>query len=271
MIPAVTLRTSAFFIDDERDFISDLIEFLPNTHEIEIFTDPLEAIDELARRPKICAEQVKQDTATGPSVLIVDHCMMPIDGIEFCNRTKDHRAKRIMLTSRFSKDEAIDALNQKIIDAYLFKWDVNISEKLAATIARCTRDFFIDLSKDMPDYKSSSNPLLNPSFTAFFDDFCRRHNVVEHFYFHDFHCLRLLTDEGTERFVTIYNDDQFEDLINSEQALSADAHTLDLLNKRLSAPCLRNINSPQMPDGAQWNSLLVPLLPIGNGLFVAVN
>src|SRR5690606_11792283 len=97
MIPAVMVKTCIFFIDDKDDFIRELIGFLPKSHNMEIFTNPLDALTELAKRPEPYIDETglvfqPPNMDAVPSVMIVDQRMTPIDGIELCKRARGHRA-----------------------------------------------------------------------------------------------------------------------------------------------------------------------------------
>jgi CheY-like chemotaxis protein len=119
MIPALTAKTTALFVDDEDSLLKDLCDLLPKTHFFKTFNNPLSALEHLKfyQHPSFPhQESLLEDFQSTQfndliSVMVVDHCMSPINGIELCQQLKMPSPKRIMLTAQATKDTAIKALN----------------------------------------------------------------------------------------------------------------------------------------------------------------
>ena len=141
MIPAISAKTIAFLVDDETSILRDLCDFLPKTHFFKAYTNPEEALENirLHTHPYFSSqESLLPDFKSVPfdkvvSVIVVDHRMKPIDGVEFCQQLGSWPSKRIMLTSYDNKDLAVKAFNEKLIDAFLVKSDDNILNILSST------------------------------------------------------------------------------------------------------------------------------------------
>lgn len=280
MIPAIQAKTTALFIDDDDEqFLADLNDLLPKTHFFKTFTNPLEALEatKLHTQPYFSnQESLLNDFKSVPfgsvvSVIIVDHRMKPIDGIELCQRIKNVPSKRIMLTSYKDNDLAVKALNNKLIDAFLLKTEDNILNLLSSTIKKCTIEFFKDLSAGINGFKTKYNPLANNDFCRFFFNFCMDNNIQSHCCCHDFHNIILKDNDDKEIYMTIYDDEYLDDLLASEQAKSAKSHIIDRILSRQAAPCFKDSNTALIPDGLTWEDFMVPLTPITRNLLVAVN
>src|SRR3712207_3675199 len=102
------------------------------------------------------------------AVLLADHRMPGMTGIEFLERAMDlvPRARRALLTAYADTDAAIAAINDVDVDAYLLKpWDPP-EEKLYPTV-----DAMLKAWKDSPDPAVEEVKLVGhrwsaPSFTA---------------------------------------------------------------------------------------------------------
>jgi CheY-like chemotaxis protein len=279
MIPALTAKTTALFIDDDASLLRDLCDFLPKTHFFKTFTNPLEALEHIKLQTQPCfsrQESLLHDFKSAQfdtmvSVIIVDHRMTPIDGIEFCQKIESIPSKRIMLTSHATKDLAIRAFNSKLIDAFLLKTEDNILDMISSIIQKCTIDFFKDISAGINGFKSKYNPLVNEDFSKFFFDFCISKKVQSHCCFHDFHNIVLKDNHGKEIYMTIYDDDHLGDMLVSEQAKSAKPHIIDLILSKRAAPCFKDTNTALIPDGLMWENFMVPLIHVTQNLFLATN
>lgn len=279
MIPAIKAKTTAFLVDDKREFLNDLKDMLPDTHFFTSFTNPLDALEKikLQSQPGFTrqASLLKDFKATEfekiVSVIIVDHRMKPINGYELCQQIGSASPKRIMLTSHASKDLAVKAFNNKLIDAFLLKTEDNILELLSSTIEKCTLDYFNDVSIGINGFKTKNNPLIDPDFTKFFNSFCAEHKIESHCCFHNFYNILLRDQSGKETYMSIYDADHLDDLLDSEQAKSVNQNVLNLILTRQAAPCFKDTESAFIPDGDIWNQFMVPLKTVAENLFIAIN
>jgi len=232
MIPAIHAKTTALFIDDKREFLDDLNDLLPKTHFFKFITNPLDALEEAKAHSQRCTDatslhefgSINFDDAL--SVIVVDHRMKPINGIEFCRRLGPTAAKRIMLTSHATKDLAVKAFNDKLIDAFFLKTEDDILTQLSSAMHKCTVDFFKDMSTNIDGFKNRHNPLANEILARFFFNFCQEKMIQSHSCFHDFYNIVLRDEHGKETFMTIYDDGYLDDLLASEQAKSSYAQML---------------------------------------------
>jgi DNA-binding NtrC family response regulator len=100
-------------VDDEVHVCSALRRSLSREgYQIESFTNPLEALDRMKAQPF--------------DLVISDHLMPEMTGLEFLKRVRDRHpeAIRIILTGHADMQTAIDAINQGEIYRFLTKpWD----------------------------------------------------------------------------------------------------------------------------------------------------
>jgi CheY-like chemotaxis protein len=278
MIPALSAKTTTLFVDDDASLLRDFCDFLPHSHFFKTFTNPLDALEIIQPQIRLgCSnlESLWRDFLSNKfsemvSVIVVDHRMEPIDGIEFCKRLGSAPVKRIMLTSHATKDVAIKAFNNNLIDAFLLKTDSDIFNTLSATMEKCTIDFFKDASAGIEGFRRKQNPLSDEDLSKFFFDFCETKNIVSYCCFHDFNNIFLTDNKNNKIFLTIYDNEHVDDLLSSEQAKSAKHQVIDAILKKQSAPCFKNTSSPLIPDGTAWESFMVPLKLVSDDLFIAI-
>lgn len=277
MIPAIHAKTTALFIDDKKEFLDDLNDLLPKSHFFKLVTHPLEALEQVKEHSQHRIDATLLDDFGSArfdnilSVIVVDHRMKPIDGIEFCRRLGPTAAKRIMLTSHATKDLAIKAFNDKLIDAFFLKTEEDILAKLSSAMHTCTVDFFKDISANIDGFRNRYNPLANEEFAKFFVNFCQDNKIQSYRCFHDFYNIVLMDEHGKETYMTIYDNEYVDDLLASRQAKSAQQKLIDRIISKQAAPCFKDIHSALVPDGNTWEDSMVPLKCLSSNLAVAIS
>jgi DNA-binding NtrC family response regulator len=122
MIPPSSRRI--LLVDDEANVCRALRRSLSREgYQIETFTDAVEALDRMK--------------AVGFDVVISDHLMPEMTGLDFLKRVRDRfpDAVRIILTGHADMQTAIDAINQGEIYRFLTKpWD-DLELKVCLTLA----------------------------------------------------------------------------------------------------------------------------------------
>lgn len=122
MIPASARRI--LLVDDEANVCSALRRSLSREgYQIETCTNPVEALEKMK--------------ATPFDLVISDHLMPEMTGLDFLKRVRDRfpEAVRIILTGHADMQTAIDAINQGEIYRFLTKpWD-DLELKVCLTLA----------------------------------------------------------------------------------------------------------------------------------------
>jgi CheY-like chemotaxis protein len=282
MFPAFRAKTSAIFVDDEREFLDDICDFLPDTHNFIKSLDPISSIETIQhnlskyknfpfnKMNNLWCEFNGFQFDNIISVAVIDYQMSPISGIELCRQIKAPFIKKIMLTSYAKEKIAIDALNNKIIDAFLLKTDANIENSLAKTMEDCTKQFFCELSSWIKNYQNSQNPLLSNKVDEHLSKFLEENKIVQYCCFHDFNTIWFRSHDGKERYLTIYSEDTLEELLATDQSICASRKIIDDISQKKAAPCFPYRGTPLTPDGKTWASFMRPLLKIDNHLYSTI-
>ena len=116
------------------------------------------------------------------SIAVVDYYMPSMNGLELCNQIQRPEVRKILLTGVFDTSEAIGALNDDIITAYLNKNDADLSEKINALISKQQQAYFGEINRrfyasgaDIPDFLSDS------AFIRYFSEIYEKHDICEYY------------------------------------------------------------------------------------------
>jgi CheY-like chemotaxis protein len=283
MFPAFRAKTSAIFVDDEREFLDDICDFLPDTHNFIKNQDPRAALEIIQNNitlhknfPFKTLDSLWREFKGFPfgdliSVAVIDYQMSPMDGIQLCRLIKSPFIKKIMLTSHAKEKLAIDALNNKIIDAFLLKTDENIENILAKTMGDLTKQFFCELSGWIKHYQNDNNPLLSNQSDEFLSRFLEEKAIAQYCCFHDFNTIWFKTHDNKDHFLTIYSNDTLEELLSTDQSQYAPREMITDISQKKAAPCFPYRSTTLIPDGKDWASFMRPLLKIDNNLYSAIS
>lgn len=283
MFPAFRAKTSAILVDDEGDFLNDICDFLPATHNLIKYQNPKSALEVINNNHTQYKNFPLKNLATiwGNfksfnfeellSVAIVDHRMAPIDGIDLCKSIKTPFIKRIMLTSHATEKLAINAFNNKIIDAFILKTEPNLVDVLVKAMEDCTKEFFYELSNWIKGYNDLHNPLLSDKSDKFLSKIFIDKSICKYCCIHDFNTIWLKSNDNKEYFLTIYSDETLDELLSTEQSQYAPLNILNDISNKKAAPCFPFNNTPLMPNGKYWASYMKPLIPIDLHLYGAIS
>jgi CheY-like chemotaxis protein len=147
------------------------------------------------------------------SVVVIDYCMPSMNGLELCTKIHRPETKKILLTGVFDTNDAISALNDGIISAYLNKNDADLSEKLNSIIEKQQHAYFAEINRrfytsgaDIPDFLSDS------AFKAYFSELVDTHDICEYY---------LTTDPYGFLMIGEHKNNYYRLLVYSEEEMRA--------------------------------------------------
>ena len=117
------------------------------------------------------------------AILVVDYEMPDINGIEFCEKLKERKIFRIMLTAEADKDTAIKAFNNGLIDKFILKTNEDFYSEITLAIQELTQRHFKKLSGSIiNEHTSSIGELLsNKSYLQLFAEVVSKVKPVEYY------------------------------------------------------------------------------------------
>lgn len=116
------------------------------------------------------------------AILVVDYEMPEINGLEFCQKLKDRKIFRIMLTAEADKDTAINAFNSGLIDKFILKTHKDLYSEITLAVQELTERYFKDASNSIINGQSSIGALFsNESYHQLFAKVVSEVQPVEYY------------------------------------------------------------------------------------------
>lgn len=148
------------------------------------------------------------------AVVVVDYEMMNETGLDVCKCIKDPNIKKIMLTNKASYKIGIDAMNHKVIDAFIEKGDIFTS--LIDTIKSFEVEYFYDIAKKM---QYASGFMNEPFIANLIDIYIKEKKPKEYYLFNNNKSFLFLDEYATPSGVFIESETTIK---NIEETLRQD-------------------------------------------------
>ncbi|WP_162925652.1 response regulator [Isoalcanivorax indicus] len=132
------------------------------------------------------------------SVVVVDYDMPEMNGVQFCERLRGTRIKKILLTGVADEKIAVRAFNEGIIDQFMLKNDPHITQRINSTIQDLQRRYFQEVSMMIQNTLALEPPdfIYDPAFIEYFFTLTSSRNIVEYYYVEDPHGFLLVSMQG---------------------------------------------------------------------------
>lgn len=202
-IPCVYYPTIVVMLDDNMSFIENIRMTINDYENILLFNSPSVAMDFIESSASMPAcldvmESIDQDEIDFDnvlsvdytklanfsnfqnqlSVLVVDYSMPEINGVEFFERIKSYKSKKIMLTGEADTTIALDAFNNGLIDRFMTKDGSNINVLLNNFICDFKKEYF--LKSDINLFVSSFNDIKdNFDYITIFNSWASSNNIIK--------------------------------------------------------------------------------------------
>lgn len=280
-LPAFLHQTKTLLIDDDYGFIKRLSKCFPFKDYCILVSEPEKIIDKLGSKilysplenkaeafvPKCITDvatiRTHKSRENQISVIASDYTMEPYDGIQVCSAVKSPYVQKIMMTSYGTFDLAIEGRRNGIIDRFASKVEDNWIEIIEREISEATIDYFVSLSEEISGYKEEGNPLFDPVFIKYFDNFVEKYNIVEYYTVCFWGNFIMFNDKGQRRDLVLKSRADIRDgFIDSYYADLASPEIINKIKKFEEIPCHQNADGrPLAVD--EWEKHMVPIDYIG--------
>ncbi len=219
-------------------------------------------------------EQIRNDNRFYEvSCACFDHKMPVMTGLEAIELLKNRRYKTAMLTGQMPPDDAIENLNEKIIDVYVSKHQPQAIKRIAELIERARQVYF----KNGLDYIVSKNGrlskvLFDKNFNAFYDKFSEDNDYCESYMIDDFCSLALFDKYMKATILAVLHDEEFDAYYETASMADQkpDKDILNLIKERKAFPFFYGHDIANIEPKA-WGSYLVPANKVeGSEIFYSV-
>jgi DNA-binding NarL/FixJ family response regulator len=148
VLPLFSHPLTVALIDDDSLFLEAMTALLKENYPLKMFNNPINAVDFFYNYTSLLSslKLIREDTEE-IGVIIIDHNMPGMNGIEVCRKLKLLPIKKILLTGEGSDKFAIDALSEGVIDCFLRKDSLSLPE-----------DINLNLKLLIQEYLSSQEP-----------------------------------------------------------------------------------------------------------------
>lgn len=200
------------------------------------------------------------------SVVIVDYDMPEMSGLDFCDRIRNPRIKKILLTGVADEKIAVQAFNDGTIDRFLMKSDPDIHRKIHHAIAQSQRRYFSEISSVIENMLRLESPkfLYADAFIDYFFSLQMLYSFVEYYYVEDPRGFLLVSNDGTLRRLMVMNDAELEQTLFRLKALNTPASVLRTVASGASLPWLWTTPDEMAPDEPfYWQDYLYPATRVG--------
>ncbi|TAK74270.1 MAG: response regulator [Gammaproteobacteria bacterium] len=192
-----------------------------------------------------------------PSVIIVDHDMPGMKGIELCRELIDSPIKKIMLTGVTDHKLAIDAFNEGIIHQFILKDDPHVFESIDKAIFAMQNHYFADLSETVIKNITAGtfSYLEEKKFMDFFWQFIKDNSIIEFYLIDSIGSFLLLNAKGELVWLIVKSDREIQNDYQIAVGQDAPKDIIQILSKKQKLLFLFSEDDYKQPP-EEWYSYL---------------
>ena len=184
-------------------------------------------------------------------------------GLDFCRQVRETglKIKLVLLTGQALVEEAIQALNDGLIDAYLNKGNVDTLEKnINHLIKQYMWEAFMEIGQSLSGFLSHlMKPLSDEQFIKVFDQVRQSQGTVE-FYSLNTSCSFLLVNAvGAVKQFLACDEDAFKDIYDLAQDSKAPYDVLQAIRGRQQFPFTKTERGRLNLKGDAWENVMVSM------------
>lgn len=145
-----------------------------------------------------------------PSVLVVDHSMPSMTGLDLCAQITNPNVKKVLLTGVADERLAIEALNIELIDFYISKREAGLAQRLKGIISHLETRYFQDLyawSRDN-EVRRLLPQLFDMAFADYFEDLLERLDIVEYYPLVNNSGFQLISGYGQRKRLVVFSESE---------------------------------------------------------------
>lgn len=288
-IPICYFPSMVLFLDNGHDFLLNVMLQLNEHVAYRLFDSPMEAIDfiqnykcELEAMSRHCkSEHIEAKRLSNQctdielaalyaeiynpyrfselSVLVVDYKARGMDGLEFCRRVESSSIKKLLLISHEDEAQAVRALNEGLIDAYIYKQDKNIVELINKKIARLQLAYFLNMSNRVARILDVhfSNCLYNPKFAELFNYIREKNRIIEYYLIEHSGSFLMLDEDANLSMFIVKHESDIQTYYEYARANGASEILLECLARGEKIPRILSVAA----DEYSWSDWLEALVP----------
>ena len=224
--------------------------------------------------PKIRTRLQDKHRFKTPTIIIVDHDMPEMSGLEFCQKLNDYPIKKIMLTGAADHKLAVQAFNDGIIHKFIAKDDPNVFEVIDQAVFALQQDYFSELSAQITKNITTTtfSFLSNKAFQDFFADFIKKNHIIEFYLIDPIGSFLLVNHKGERLRLVVQSDQEIENYCQTAEDHNAPEAILQALTSKEKLLCLfseEDFNQP-IEKWADYLYSTQKIAGIGSGYYAVI-
>lgn len=290
--------TTVVILDDNQAFLENIIPNLNKNSAYELFDSPYKSLQFLEKKkPDLPTFEdflgLTENFLTGtpiyvnlhkihkklydskrfeiPSVIIVDHEMPGMNGIEVCKNLKNYPIKKIMLTGVADDKVAVQAFNEGIIHKFILKDDKNVFVEIDRAVKELQQEYFIEISDYIiKNIKNTSDSFLEDrAIHNFLLNFLTENKICEFYLTDNLGSFLLLTSTGDLTWFVLQSDREIDNFKQIAIEHEASSEIIKSLNTREKILCLFSEEDYKLPVD-KWSDYLHKSNTIGNAYYAII-
>ena len=291
IIPPFYYPSTVVFVDDSRDFLSNLSLLLDAGLAFRFYDSPVKALAALnglsaqrALSDRFFAVSPHGEDAPLPqhvielnvgnivreihnehrfeqvSVVVVDYDMPEINGLDMCRSLRNPALKKILLTGKADEKVAVQAFNQGLIDRFILKQDEDVIPLLNRAIAELQLAYFENQGQMVMDALTigTHNFLRDPVFVEEFRKICTRLNIVEYYLVSIPDGILMRDADGASSLLIVQTEENMRTHFEIAYDQDAPPKLLSELRNHRMVPYFWRTNGEYGPFCEDWESYLYP-------------
>lgn len=277
--------TRVVFVDDERSFLSILLNRLQIGLPVLTYQSPVEFLTDLAEKrvqatlntdwwtcyPDVTGESAQQQIVALDkamifqhlydehrfgvvSVVVVDYEMPDMSGLTLCRELADLPCKKILLTGQASNDMVLHAFNEGLIDLYLPKYHPRLELELKSAIRRFQLQYIAESADLVTQVLCVDDPVVwsDAAFCRLFHQLCADRGIVEYYAVDDPKGFLLVDRNAGARLMLLYEEKELIAQCAAAKASRAPDGIVTQLRSRRGALHFPDDGSHQVLTERQW-------------------
>jgi CheY-like chemotaxis protein len=296
-LPYYKFPSTVVLIDDAETTIEEVAKLFEDEPQItKVFTSPHEALDfinnssttdgfisRLHEAPAsydslyACHEEIyNPDRFNQVSCVLIDYDMPGMNGLAVCEKIKDSRIKKILLTGVADEQVAINAFNRGLIDYFIRKHDPHSPQLVLEFTQDAINRFFYDVTQPVIEsvIKQSSwitSPLNIPDYRTFFAKLMQELQISEYYLLDISGSFFALNTTGKAIIIQTFTaemlDQQIKDLKNTLHWKNLEDLDQQAVMRREKTLCVSPLVGAL--EGSEYILATVQPVPHQTGLYVA--
>lgn len=285
-VEALFFPTRIILVDDDQDFLTSVSRYLSKFFSVETFNDPQKAHDYIIKNQEwldnlnsstftqeededsteISLDLVKihqfaksTEKYNSSVVVISDHDMPGMNGIQLFEKLAKTSVMRIFLTGKADLKLTLDAFNRGLVDKFLIKNTDKMLDEIIMNIKACQKAFFSKISYPiLTRLNIPIDSLLNKNEFAFdFMDIVQNHEASEYYLIDTTGSFLIKTNTGKIKYFICMLERQFDDYLSFANTSRAPSRVLECLKNRTHAPVFALEENDKLP-AKEWEKIFYP-------------